>query len=84
MEHPLAHQYGTRCFQPSVHNPSFKPLPVSDPTPSRHVYEVYSPHTPSTLFPSLVIAQLGCTQHRVRFGSDLAALRKDSAHMPRK
>ncbi|KAK2963726.1 hypothetical protein BLNAU_1292 [Blattamonas nauphoetae] len=29
----LVHQYGTSCFQSSVHNPSFKPLHVSDPTP---------------------------------------------------
>ncbi|KAK2957952.1 hypothetical protein BLNAU_7128 [Blattamonas nauphoetae] len=57
-------------------------LSLTQPLPD--MFTKFTHHTPLNSLPSLVIAQLGCTQHRVRFGSDLAALRKDSAHMPRK
>ncbi|KAK2953260.1 hypothetical protein BLNAU_11723 [Blattamonas nauphoetae] len=46
----------------------------------QHSSHPHHPH-PTTLFPSLVIAQLGRAQHRVRCGSDLEVVRKDSGQM---
>ncbi|KAK2950705.1 hypothetical protein BLNAU_14376 [Blattamonas nauphoetae] len=45
------YKHTTDCSQPSFHDTTFTPHPVSDPTPPRHCYEVNSPHTPRNSLP---------------------------------
>ncbi|KAK2946600.1 hypothetical protein BLNAU_18436 [Blattamonas nauphoetae] len=72
----LVHQYGTSCFQPSVHNPTFEPRPVSDPTTPRPCSKLID-HTPATLFASLVVAQQGQAKRQIGCASNLEAIQTE-------
>ncbi|KAK2942909.1 hypothetical protein BLNAU_22168 [Blattamonas nauphoetae] len=69
---PILHHIAD-CSQPPSHDPPFTPRPVSDLIPHRHCSKFLHRTPPATVFPSLVIAQLGHAQHRVRCASDLEA-----------